>query len=330
MRRVLAGVALAALATGAAAEPVSLRVRPIDDFGAHAEADGRLTFHGGLVLAGPRKFGGWSGLLLEGTQLLAVSDTGRWLTGRLVIEDGRLVGIAETQMHDRLDVKGRPITAKTPGDAEALARVPGFVLVAVEKTQQILRYPADGIAVDFEAPATRVDMPVQEIVTLRRGGFEALATAPDGTVIAIAEEAPRRSADGGRTIAAFRHPGPAFRIKRDGDWAVTGADILPGGDMMLLERRFGGGIDIAMRVRRIGADAVAGATSAVDGPVLMEAEFASEIDNMEAIAAAVEGDRIVLTLLSDDNHSFFQRSLILRFSVRDPLPRPRPEPPRSG
>lgn len=326
MRRILAGLALVALTAGAAAEPVTLRVRPIERFGAHAEADGRLAFQGGLVLSGPRGFGGWSGLLLDGERMLAVSDSGRWLTARLMIEDGRLVGIDDTRMVTRLDVNGRPIEAKVPGDAEALARVPGAVLVAVESTQQVLSYPADGIAVDFHAPATRLALSVEEIVTLRRGGFEGLATAPDGTVVAIAENALR----GTSSIPAFRRPGPAFSIARDGDWAVTGADILPGGDMMLIERRFGGGIDIAMRVRRIGADAVAGATGPVDGPVLIEAGFASEIDNMEAIAAAVEDERIVLTLLSDDNHSFLQRSLILRFAVRDPLPRPRPPARGSG
>ncbi|ORE92383.1 hypothetical protein ATO13_15714 [Stappia sp. 22II-S9-Z10] len=333
------GAALAAALLGSAAllssltgpvlaEPLELRTRVITRFGGTAEEDGRLDFRGGLVLSGPRGFGGWSGLLVEGERFLAVSDTGAWLKGRLLLTDGRLSGVADARMDPRVDIHGRPITGKTAGDAETLARAEGGVLVGVEMTQQILFYPADGIDVDVTAPATRRDLSTEAIVQLRHYGFEALAARGDGSLIAIAEGGERRA----DTLPAFhlRQPGGQerrFAVKRDADWSVTGADMLPGGDMVLVERRYGGGIDVGMRVRRIGADAVDRATGVVDGPVLIEAGFSSEIDNMEAIAASVEDDgRLVFTLMSDDNHAFLQRTLMLRFALRDPLPRPKPLP----
>ena len=321
----LSSVALVA-GLAAAADPISVRTRQITSFGGNAEADGRLAFLGGLVLSGPRSFGGWSGLLVDGERFLAASDTGRWMTGRLVLEDDRLVGVAGVDQYTRLDPNGRPITTKVRGDAEALTLVDGGVLVGVEGTQQLLFYPAEGIDVDFAAVPERLELTAAEIVKLRRYGFEALATRADGTVLAITEGRDAKIT----ALPAFRRPGGDFSVARDGDWSVTGADMLPGGDMILVERRYGGGIDVGMRVRRIGSDAVGGGRDPVDGPVLINADFASEIDNMEAIAATEEDGRIVLTILSDDNHAFLQRTIMLRFAVRDPLPRPRPEPTSPG
>ncbi|RAI03144.1 hypothetical protein DLJ53_01035 [Acuticoccus sediminis] len=320
----MAAICVAAAITagpGALAGPIDVRTRVIETFGGNAEADGRLAFLGGLVLSGPRDFGAWSGMLVDGDRFLAVNDTGLWLTGRMLIEDGRLAGVADLELYPRRDELGRPITSKRNGDAESLTRVPGGVLVAVETKPRIYFYPADGIDVDFEARAERRDLLGQAAIgQLRRFGFEALATTADGTVIAMAEGGPSRA----KLLPAYRLPGKGFSLKREADWSITGADMLPGGDMILLERRYGGGIDIGMRVRRIGSDAVDNATGTVDGPVLIEAGFASEIDNMEAIAATVEDGRLVLTMMSDDNHAFLQRTVMLRFAVRDPLPRPNP------
>jgi hypothetical protein len=56
----------------------------------------------------------------------------------------------------------------------------------------------------------------------------------------------------------------------------------------------------------------------LDGPVLMEADLGYEIDNMEGLAVhrASNGD-IVLTLVSDDNFSIIQRTILLQFTLLD-------------
>ena len=118
-----------------------------------------------------------------------------------------------------------------------------------------------------------------------------------------------------------------FAVARHGTFAVTGADALPGGDVILAERRYDGGLEVGMRIRRIGADAFTRKARTLDGPILLETDLASEIDNIEAIAAQVQGGDIVLTLLSDDNFNLFQRTLLLRFRIADPVPRPKPARP---
>lgn len=315
-------LACAALpASAAEAGAVDLRVRIIERFRGSVDPADRLAFRGGLVLSGPRGFGGLSGLLVEGTDLLAVSDVGQWLAARMVIEDGRLVGVADARLIPRRDVNGREITQKRPGDAEALARAPGGVVVAVEQGADLLHYPSDGLEVDWAAPARRVPIDHPLRISARRNGFEALASLPDGALLALTENAR------GGVVEGFLLPGGHLAADPRGEWAVTGADALPGGDIVLLERRFRGGMDIAMRVRRIGSDAIR-AIRRLDGPVLLEAGFSAEIDNMEGIAAEVIDGRILLTLVSDDNLSFWQRTLLLRFEISDPVPRANPA--RSG
>ena len=54
----------------------------------------------------------------------------------------------------------------------------------------------------------------------------------------------------------------------------------------------------------------------VDGPALFDADLGHEIDNMEGIDAHVGPDgETVLTLVSDDNFSMLQRTLLLQFTL---------------
>jgi hypothetical protein len=54
----------------------------------------------------------------------------------------------------------------------------------------------------------------------------------------------------------------------------------------------------------------------VDGRVLIVAELAHQIDNMEGIAVHrnARGDTII-TVVSDDNFSVIQRTLLLQFAL---------------
>jgi len=70
-----------------------------------------------------------------------------------------------------------------------------------------------------------------------------------------------------------------------------------------------------MRIRRIAMAAIMPG-ALVDGPVLLEADMRDEIDNMEGISIhRGAGGEIVLTLISDDNFSLLQRTLLLQFAL---------------
>jgi hypothetical protein len=83
----------------------------------------------------------------------------------------------------------------------------------------------------------------------------------------------------------------------------------------VLERKFSLLSGVGIRIRRIALAAIAPG-ALVDGPAIFNADLGQEIDNMEGIDAHVtpEGDT-VLTLVSDDNFSMIQRTLLLQFTL---------------
>ena len=72
-----------------------------------------------------------------------------------------------------------------------------------------------------------------------------------------------------------------------------------------------------VRIRRLAlGDIKPGAV--VDGPTMFEADLGHEIDNMEGISVHKSGGETVLTLISDDNFSIIQRTLLLQFTLAEP------------
>ena len=138
-----------------------------------------------------------------------------------------------------------------------------------------------------------------------------------GALLAISE---RGLDDAGNTLGwLIGGPSPGeFAVARSDDFDITDAAISPDGDLLVLERHFSLLRGVAMRIRRIPLVEVRpGAT--VDGAVLITADMGYQIDNMEGLAAhrTATGD-IVLTLVSDDNFSPLQRTLLLQFTLLKP------------
>ncbi len=86
---------------------------------------------------------------------------------------------------------------------------------------------------------------------------------------------------------------------------------------MILERRFRYSEGIQMRIRRVAASELKPG-ALIKGEVLLEATDALNIDNMEAIGVhrRPSGETII-TLMSDDNFSPLQRTLIMQFTLPD-------------
>ena len=136
-----------------------------------------------------------------------------------------------------------------------------------------------------------------------------------GTLIAISE----RGLDRQGNIKAFLIGGPApgdLAVKRSDDYDISDAALLAPGDILILERKFNWSSGLAVRIRRI-ALADVRASALVDGPALIEADLRQEIDNMEGLSVhrGADGESI-LTLISDDNFSLLQRTLLLQFALK--------------
>ena len=310
----------------AAESPVAIAVasQPIasfEIFNPSRRQFGPFDFRGGLVLrSGFRHFGGFSGMRIadDGARFIAVSDKGWWLRGRILYDQGRPAGIEDAEMAPMLGADGRPLAARGWYDAESIAQdADGMLYVGIERAHQIVRfdYARDGLLArghPIAVPAAIRSLP-------RNKGLEALVFAPHGSdlagaLVAISE----RGLDGAGNINAFLIGGPkpgGFTVKRTADYDVSDGALLPAGDLLLLERKFNWTSGLGMRIRRIAMAAIMPG-ALVDGPVLLEADMRDEIDNMEGISIhRGAGGEIVLTLISDDNFSLLQRTLLLQFAL---------------
>lgn len=320
----------AVLAAGATLNPApralsaetEVRAQPIARFGIGRDGVrfGALEYVGGFVYSSSDgRLSGVSSIRMRprGAGFLAVTDTGFWFSGTIRRDaEGRPVGIADARIAPILNPAGRTLPNKGQADAEGLAIAGGEALVSFERDHRIEAFrPA---STPFEAKGRRLPLPIPRGELRGNGGLETIAASPEdsplrGAVVVVAET----SVDGaGNLFAAVMGRG-VFKVKRERPWAVTDGTFLPNGDLLLLERRYEGLGRIGMRIRRIdGASIRPGAL--VDGPVLMEADLGEEIDNMEGLDAWEGADgRIHLSLVSDNNGSFFQRNLYLEFRLTD-------------
>jgi hypothetical protein len=150
-------------------------------------------------------------------------------------------------------------------------------------------------------------------------GLEALVMVPKGlplagTLIALSE----RGLDHDGNLMAFLIGGPSpgqFSVRRSNNFDVSDAVLLPSGELLVLERKFSWLAGIGIRIRRIALKSVAPG-AVVDGPSIFDADLGHEIDNMEGIDAHVTAEgETVLTMVSDDNFSMIQRTLLLQFTL---------------
>jgi hypothetical protein len=216
-----------------------------------------------------------------------------------------------------LAADGRPITASGIYDTEALAGDGDTLYVGVERVHRVLRFDFGRAGV--AAHGERVPLPADVAALPPNKGLEALAYAGAGhplagTLIAISE----RGLDRAGNIRGWLVDGPtpgAFTVLRRDDFDVSDSALLPSGDLVLLERRFTWTTGVAVRLRRIAAAAIRPG-AVVDGEVLMFADMGYQIDNFEGLGVHrnAAGD-VVLTLVSDDNFSAIQRTLLLQFRL---------------
>jgi hypothetical protein len=303
---------------------VEIKAQPIQWFD-HSEPErrrfGMLDFNGGLVLTSAfPEFGGLSSINVapDGANFIAATDRSWWLRGRIVYSGTRPTGITAAEMAPMLGPDGRTLASRRWFDTEAMARDGGTVYVGIERVHRIVRFDfgKDGLL----ARARPIEVPAAFRSFPSNGSIEALAFVPrggplGGTLIAIAERGRDRAGDHLAFLIGGPRPG-GFTIKRKNDYDVSDATILPDGDLVVLERKFGWTTGLYVRMRRLPiAELRPGAL--VDGPTLLEADLGHQIDNMEGVSAHRSGGKTVLTLVSDNNFSGLQRTLLLQFTLAE-------------
>mgnify|MGYP000430481439 CR=1 FL=1 len=145
--------------------------------------------------------------------------------------------------------------------------------------------------------------------------LEALAIDNRGRLYAVPEKPLARGAN----LPLYRFAGGDWQILHhiaalDG-FAPVGADFGPDGRFYLLERKFGG-IGFRSRVRRFDLDLFDPA-----GEVLFTSALGQH-DNLEGLSVwRDDAGQIRLTMVSDDNFKFFQRTEIVEYGLMENLAR---------
>lgn len=284
---------------------------------------GAFRFVGGLNLLTPlRQFGGLSGFRFNdgsGAAFTAVSDFGYVITGRIERDvGGKPIGWSDVAIAPLPRQDGTQGTGKTRADAEGLALRDGKLLIAFERDHRIEAF-AYQAGPTLQPTGERFDYLVPDYELRSNKGFETLLVSGThsvlkGALVAITERSINKAGD----IFAAVLSGPRkgiFFVKRRDQFDVTDAIALPDGDLLVLERRFNMRQGVGMRLRKIAADDIK-PNATIDGPIVLEADFSHQIDNMEAMDIWRDGQgRLRLGIVSDDNRSFLQRSLYLEFII---------------
>ncbi len=300
-------------------EAVAVQATPaaISDKAGVGARYGPLIFRGGLELRSRNAlFGGWSGVLVdsEGT-LTAISDEGTFLRAKLALnEAGDLVGLTDAKLALMRNEQGDPLDGKDWQDSEDIARLAdGRYAVSFERRHRILIYDLDGAGPAAPAtpgPAVPQNMNANE-------GIEALEQMANGDLIA------------GREFSARQKPPTQFyELSMSGAPVRTGdADVganyglvslrrLADGDYLALERFYFPIIGYRTELRRFSAAGLDETPPRLAGRPLVRLAKPLALDNFEGLALVeAPGKPIRIYLMSDDNFSSHQRTLIYAFDL---------------
>jgi hypothetical protein len=307
---------LYASATRLLVEAVPIQLDPEDP---SRSRFGLLTFLAGFELRSEdARFGGLSGLAMDrtGRGLLILSDRGRWLSAELKLDPGgSLIGFGTWKMGPLPPLKGRRL-GRYDRDAEGIAQVgDDSYIVTFEQNHRAWLYQLSQES--FVSPPVQLDMPAELARAPSNGGLEAVTVLPDGKILALTERYKDRDGylkgwllgDRGFVRVAYRQAG---------GFSPTDLATSATGDIFVLERRYDLLRGPAVRILEFPSANLNSGVLA-DGRELLRLEHPLTVDNFEGLATHEEaqGDEIFY-LVSDNNFSLLQRTLLLQFRLRRP------------
>lgn len=274
-----------------------------------ATAEPRLEHVGTFVWERPEDyFGGWSAIEVRdgGEAFLAIGDSAQVFDGRFERTDGVITGVTWAPVGALAGVDEIEFFRKTANgmsDSEGVALVPGGYAVSFERQARVILYR------DGRAPE-RIDLPREVHGMGQNGGVEALATDRDGRLIAIPETIPtgqagfpvwRQTVDGWEALGV---------IAKTQGFLPVGADMGLQGRLFVLERAFRG-VGFQSRIRVFDPEALT-----PQGTLLWAAPML-RFDNLEGLSVWQDAAGLRFTMISDDNHNWFQRTEIVEFRLTE-------------
>lgn len=316
---------ISSLAVGystAHAKDINITSKPIESFILDKPEQtqfGNLEFIGGLELTSTSdNFGGLSGLRLgkDGQTLFAVTDQGHFLKADIKRnEDGSLSGLENADLSRLRDRKGERIKGKKNADAEALEISGSQFLVGFERNHRIDFFNL--AKSKLRADERTKPLSFRQFDFPNNKGPEAVALSPVTNELFVFAEYALDENDHHRGFIVDGKTMQPISVSLTVGYSLTDAHFLENGDLLMLERFYTPFTGQAMRIRKFERTSLK-ANALLEGEIIMQATSQMEIDNMEGLALSKMADGSTrVTMISDDNFSRNQRTVLLEFKLLD-------------
>ncbi|HXA38075.1 MAG TPA: esterase-like activity of phytase family protein [Phenylobacterium sp.] len=317
----LAALLLAACGERAAEQPrapepanpaieIKARAVPLNPVDPTQDRVGNFVYAGGLALTSAQttRLHGLSDLdVLADGRLISVGDEGDLLKARVVLDGaGRLVGATDARLTALTGLDGKSLEGKDNRDSEGQALMPnGDLLVSFERHDRIWLYPADGTP-PRPVPSPDAKFPFNE-------GMEALAPDPARGPDAYFTGAETTGRTWTCTLTTACAEGPTVPLSLG--FGLVAARRLPEGRTAWLLRAFNPITRSVIDLRITDADGRVVDRMELRGPLT--------VDNFEGLGVVPDktGGGVRFYLISDDNFSKSQRTLLLAFDWKPPAGR---------
>lgn len=250
-------------------------------------------------------FGGFSGIEVssDGRNMVTVSDRGHFATARFVRDGVKLVAVKLVADAPLMGRDGTSLRAHQK-DAEGLAQLHGPLFVSFEGWHRVDKFAT------IQGRASKIAPVPKTLKPQGNKSFEALAVDPNGRLLTLCEDplgdpeiARVFRLEDGRWITPFT-------ISRAPGFKPVGADFGPDGRFYLLERGFSI-LGFRSQVRRFDVT-----KTGLTNPTILLRTGAGTHDNLEGLAVwRDQTGNIRLTMISDDNFRFLQRTEIVEYVV---------------
>ena len=278
---------------------------PLDPDAPGLRTVGRLHWLAGWEIeSNDPRFGGLSAMHVGPEGIIAVSDAGSLIRFSLPGAPGEARIQPLPAGPGSADVKG-------DRDAEAMVVHGGKAWIGFERSNAVWRYSRGGWTSETAAAP-----PAMRRWRSNRGP-EAMVRLAGGRFLVFSEGGGRESPvvlfDGDPALPGTK--ATPLRYRPPAGFLVTDAALLPGGRLLILNRRATWLGDMSAKLTvvalpRLEPNAVLGGTE------IATLRRPLNVDNMEALSVTREGGRTIIWIASDDNFNpLLQRTLLLKFAL---------------
>ncbi len=251
--------------------------------------------------------------------LYAVSDEGLLYHLKLSLKNNKLNGLTVIFATQLKDVNGLPLSGKYD-DSEGLSlknasngkKGDSVLVISFEKKPRISRYTPQGNA--LSTIRTPKIIHKKKYFRHKNKALESVTVHPKYGILTAAEYPLRSRPLTEQTIYSSTGKQWHFAASKEKNSSITGLEILPNGDVLVLERAYSNPlVPINIKLRRVKLEQCDKSTiCATETIANLNGADGWLLDNFEGITRIQDNQYLIV---SDNNKSLFQKTIFMLFEV---------------